>query len=52
MMSFVKHFRAVDGIMSINTHLKGAFGFNGFLDLAFFSWKKSGMMCKKGLYLF
>ena len=26
---------AVDGIISIKTHLKGAFGFNGSLDLAF-----------------
>ena len=26
---------AVDGIVSIKTHLKGAFGFSGILDLAF-----------------
>ena len=26
---------AVDGIISIETYLKGAFGFNGSLDLAF-----------------
>ena len=26
---------AVDGIISIKTHLKGAFGFSGSLDLAF-----------------
>ena len=25
----------VDGIISIKTHLKGAFGFSGILDLAF-----------------
>ena len=34
-MSLVKHFGAVDGIMAIKTHLKGAFGFSRFLDLAF-----------------
>ena len=34
-MSFVRLFGAVDGIISIKTHLKGAFGFNGSLDLAF-----------------
>ena len=33
-MSFVRLFDAVDGITSIKTHLKGAFGFNGSLDLA------------------
>ena len=27
---------AVDGIISIKTHLKGDFGFSGILDLAFF----------------
>ena len=26
---------AVDGIISIKTHLKGAFGFDGSLDIAF-----------------
>ena len=35
-MSLVKRFGAVDGIMSIKNHLKGDFGFSGFLDLAFF----------------
>ena len=34
-MSFVRLFGAVDGIISIKTHLKGASGFNGSLDLAF-----------------
>ena len=34
-MSFVRLFGAVDGLTSIKTHLKGAFGFNGRLDLAF-----------------
>ena len=34
-MSFVRFFGAVDGIISIKTHLKGDFGFNGSLDLAF-----------------
>ena len=34
-MSLVKCFDAVDGIISIKTHLKGAFGVCGFLDLAF-----------------
>ena len=30
-------FGAVDGITSTKTHLKGAFGFKGSLDLAFLS---------------
>ena len=34
-MSFVRLFGAVYGIISIKTHLKGDFGFNGSLDLAF-----------------
>ena len=34
-MSLFKRLGAVDGIISIKTHLKGAFGFIGFLDLAF-----------------
>ena len=34
-MSLAKLLGAVDGIISIKTHLKGAFGFSGFLDLAF-----------------
>ena len=34
-MSLVRLLGAVDGIISIKTHLKGAFGFNGSLDLAF-----------------
>ena len=34
-MSFVRLFGAVDGIISIKTHLKGAFGFDGSLYLAF-----------------
>ena len=39
MVSLVKRFGAVSGIISIKTHLKGAFGFNGFLELAFFHWR-------------
>ena len=34
-MSLVKRFNFVDGIISIKTHLKGAFGLSGHLDLAF-----------------
>ena len=34
-MSLVKLLDAVDGIMSIKTHLKGAFGLSGILDLVF-----------------
>ena len=34
-MSLVKRLDAVDGIISIKTHLKGAFGLSGILDLAF-----------------
>ena len=34
-MSLVKRFGAVDGIIFIKTHLKGAFCLIGFLDLAF-----------------
>ena len=34
-MSLVRLLGAVDGIISIKTHLKGAFGFSGNLDLAF-----------------
>ena len=34
-MSLVKLLGAVDGIISIKTDLKGAFGFSGILDLAF-----------------
>ena len=46
-MSLVKILGAVDGTISIKTHLKGAFGLSGILDLAFFSLKKFDMMCKK-----
>ena len=35
-MSLIKLFIGVDGIISMKTHLKGVFGFSGFLDLAFF----------------
>ena len=31
----VELFDTVDGIVFMKTHLKGALGFNGFLDLAF-----------------
>ena len=34
-MSLVRLLGAVDGIISIKTHLKGAFGFSGILELAF-----------------
>ena len=34
-MSLLKSFGSVDGIMSIKTHQKGAFGLSGLLDLAF-----------------
>ena len=34
-MSFVRLLGDVEGITSIKTHLKGAFGFKGTLDLAF-----------------
>ena len=34
-MSLVRLLGAVDGIISIKTHLKGAFGLSGILDLAF-----------------
>ena len=34
-MSLVKLLGAVDGIISIKTHLKGDFGFSRFSDLAF-----------------
>ena len=34
-MSLVKLLGAVDGIISIKTHFKGAFAFSAFLDLAF-----------------
>ena len=51
-MSLVKLLDAVDGIIFIKTHLKGAFGLSGILDLAFFSLKKFYMVCKKGLDIF
>ena len=34
-MSLVKLSGDVDGIISIKTHLRGALGFSGFLDLAY-----------------
>ena len=34
-MSLVKLFGSVDGIMPIKAHFRVAFGFSGFLDLAF-----------------
>ena len=51
-MSLVKLLDAVDGIISIKTHLKGTFGLSEILDLAFFSLKKFDMMYKKGLDIF
>ena len=51
-MSLVRLLGAVDGIIYIKTHLKGAFGFSGILDLDFFSLKKFDMRCKKGLDIF
>ena len=35
MVSLVKHFGAIDGVISIKNHFWGNFGFNGFLDQAF-----------------
>ena len=40
---------AVAGIISMKTHLKGAFGFGGFWNLAFLLSKKSDMIYKKSL---
>ena len=40
-------FGAVDGIISIKTHLKGDFGFSGILDLDFYSLKKFDKRCQK-----
>ena len=34
-MSLVKRLGAVDGMISIKPHLKGAIGFSGILDLTF-----------------
>ena len=51
MVSLVKQFGAVDGIISTKTHLKSAFAFNGFLDLEFVFIEEIDMMCKKGLDL-
>ena len=34
-MSLVRLLGDVDGLISIKTHVKGAFGFSGILDLAF-----------------
>ena len=50
-MSIVKILDAVDGIMSIKTHLKGAFGLSGILDRDFLFIGKFGMMCKKDMDL-
>ena len=51
-MSLVKNFGDVDGIISIKTHLKGAFEFNGFLDLAFLFMEEIWHDLKKGLDIF
>ena len=51
-MSLVRLLGAVDVIISIKTHLKGAFGFSVILDLAFLFIEEIFMKCKKGLDLF
>ena len=51
-MSLVKRFGAIDGIIFIKTHLKGDFGFNGILDLAFLFMEEIWNDVKKGLDLF
>ena len=47
-MLLVKLLDAADGIMSIKTHLKGAFVFNGFLDVVFFFIGKISHDVQKG----
>ena len=47
-MSLIKLFGAVAGIISIKTHLKGAFVFNGFLDLDFSFVEEISHDVKKG----
>ena len=47
-MSLVKLLGAVDGIISIKTQLKGAFGFNRFLDLAFLFMEEIWHVVQKG----
>ena len=47
-MSLVRLLSAVDGILSIKTHLKGAFGFSGILDLAFLFIEENFYEVQKG----
>ena len=47
-MSLVKLFGAVDGIMSIKTHLEGDFDLSVFLDLAFLFVEEIWHDVKKG----
>ena len=47
-MLLVKDLGTVDGIISIKTHLEGAFGFSGILDLAFLFVEEIWHYVKKG----
>ena len=47
-MSLLKSVGAVDGIVSIRLYLKSAFGFSGFLDLAFLFMKYIWYDVQKG----
>ena len=51
-VSLVKILGAVDGTISIKTHLKGAFGLSGILDLAFLFIEAIWHNVQKGLDLF
>ena len=51
-MSPVKKIGAVDGIISIKTQLKGAFGLSGILDLAFLFIEEIWHDVKNGLDIF
>ena len=51
-MSIVKLLGGVDGIIPVKTHLKGAFGFSGILDLAFSFIEEIWYDVQKGLDIF
>ena len=51
-MSLVNLLGAIDGTISIKTHLKGDCGLSEILALPLFLLKKFYMMCKKGLDIF